>query len=132
MYTCIITGTGKAEDPITKISVANEAGMCVCIQIITLVMIVMACFTDVAPLEQCWITLEEDVIPEKKDNSPKPLPSEWYNVVHVCVPCTVHILYMYMYIHVYTHLLFFHDLSLSPLSHSFSSSLSPLLLPLNC
>ena len=51
-----------------------------CIQIITLVMIVMACFTDVAPLEQCWITPEEDVIPEKKDNSPKPLPSEWYNV----------------------------------------------------
>ena len=46
--------------------------------IVAVVTIVMAGFTIVELLEKGWDTPEEeeDPIPKKKDNSPKPLPSE--------------------------------------------------------
>ena len=134
VHVLCITGTWEAEDFIKEISFANEAGVCVCeelcdIQIITLVTIVMACFTDVELLEQGWDTPEEeeDVIPKKKHISPKPLPSE-YSII------------MYMFIYVHTHTctcICFHYFFFSvflPLSLSFLlvSPLSPLLLPQNC
>ena len=133
VHVLCITGTWEAEDFIKEISFANEAGVCVCeelcdIQIITLVTIVMACFTNVELLEQGWDTPEEeeDDIPKKKHISPKPLPSEYsiimYMFIYLFQPCS---LYPHMYMYLFSLFLFFcfpPSLTLFP---SPVSSLSP-------